>query len=331
MSERDRSRRRVFSGIQPTGDIHIGNHLGALRNWVAMQDEYDTIYCVVDLHALTLPQDPRELAAARIRTAKILLAAGIDPQRSLIYFQSRVPQHAELSWILGTLASMGHLGRMTQYKEKGDKGAQNLGLFSYPVLMAADIVIHRAHAVPVGDDQTQHLEFTRDLAERFNARYGDFFPLPEQITPGVGARVMSLTDPAAKMSKSDPDVRSRILVTDSPDTIAAKIRSAVTDSEAVVAYDIARKPGISNLLDILAVYTGRPVEDLSSEYAAAGYGRFKEAVAEAVIEGLLPVRSAYESLGDAEAGEIMEAGAETARAAAAETMSQIRRLIGLSA
>ena len=331
MSERDRSRRRVFSGIQPTGDIHIGNHLGALRNWAAMQDEYDTIYCVVDLHALTLPQDPRELAAARIRTAKILLAAGIDPQRSLIYFQSRVPQHAELSWILGTLASMGHLGRMTQYKEKGDKGAQNLGLFSYPVLMAADIVIHRAHAVPVGDDQTQHLEFTRDLAERFNARYGDFFPLPEQITPGVGARVMSLTDPAAKMSKSDSDVRSRILVTDSPDTIAAKIRSAVTDSEAVVAYDIARKPGISNLLDILAVYTGRPVGDLADEYAAAGYGRFKEAVAEAVIEGLLPVRSAYEGMGDAEAGEIMEAGAETARAAAAETMRQVRRLIGLSA
>ena len=331
MSERDRSRRRVFSGIQPTGDIHIGNHLGALRNWVAMQDEYDTIYCVVDLHALTLPQDPRELAEARIRTAKILLAAGIDPQRSLVYFQSRVPQHAELSWILGTLASMGHLGRMTQYKEKGDKGAQNLGLFSYPVLMAADIVIHRAHAVPVGDDQTQHLEFTRDLAERFNARYGDFFPLPEQITPGVGARVMSLTDPAAKMSKSDPDVRSRILVTDSPDAIAAKIRSAVTDSEAVVAYDIARKPGISNLLDILAVYTGRPVEDLADEYAAAGYGRFKAAVAEAVIEGLTPVRSAYEALGNAEAEEIMETGAETARAAVAETMRQIRRLIGLSA
>lgn len=331
MSERDGARRRVFSGIQPTGDIHIGNHLGALRNWAAMQDEYDTIYCVVDLHALTLPQDPGELAAARLRTAKILLAAGIDPQRSLLYFQSRVPQHAELSWILGTLASMGHLGRMTQYKEKGDKGAQNLGLFSYPVLMAADIVIHRAHAVPVGDDQTQHLEFTRDLAERFNARYGDFFPLPEQITPGVGARVMSLTDPAAKMSKSDPDVRSRILVTDSPDAIAAKIRSAVTDSEAVVAYDVERKPGVSNLLDICAVYTGRSVDDLAEEYAAAGYGRFKEAVAEAVIEGLAPMRSAYEGMGDAEAEGIMEDGAETARVAAAETMGQVRRLIGISA
>lgn len=331
MSECDGARRRVFSGIQPTGDIHIGNHLGALRNWAAMQDEYDTIYCVVDLHALTLPQDPGELAAARLRTAKILLAAGIDPQRSLLYFQSRVPQHAELSWILGTLASMGHLGRMTQYKEKGDKGAQNLGLFSYPVLMAADIVIHRAHAVPVGDDQTQHLEFTRDLAERFNARYGDFFPLPEQITPGVGARVMSLTDPASKMSKSDPDVRSRILVTDSPDAIAAKIRSAVTDSEAVVAYDVEGKPGVSNLLDICAVYTGRSVDDLADEYAAAGYGRFKEAVAEAVIEGLAPMRSAYEGMGDAEAEGIMEDGAETARVAAAETMGQVRRLIGISA
>ena len=330
MPERDRARRRVFSGIQPTGDIHIGNHLGALRNWVAMQDDYDAIYCVVDLHALTLPQDPRELAAGRLRTAKILLAAGIDPQRSMLYFQSQVPQHAELSWILGTLASMGHLGRMTQYKEKGDKGAQNLGLFSYPVLMAADIMIHRAHAVPVGDDQTQHLEFTRDLAERFNSRYGDFFPPPEQITPGVGARVMSLTDPTAKMSKSDPDGRSRILVTDPPDAIAAKIRSAVTDSEAAVSYDVERKPGISNLLDMLSVYTGRAVGDLAEEYADAGYGRFKAAVAEAVIEGLAPVRDAYEGMGDAAAEAVMEAGAERARASAGDSIRQVRRLIGLA-
>ena len=272
--------RRVFSGIQPSGDIHIGNYMGALRNWVAMQDEYATVYCVVDLHALTLPQDPAELVEARVRTAKILLAAGIDPGRSLVYHQSQVPQHAELSWIMGTLASMGQLGRMTQYKEKEDKGGQNLGLFSYPVLMAADILIHRVHAVPVGNDQTQHLEFTRDLVDRFNSRYGEFFPVPEQITPPVGARVMSLKDPTSKMSKSDPDAGSRIIVTDDADTIVSKVRRAVTDSGARVAYDVERKPGISNLLDILSAFTGRGVHQLAEEYRSVGYGRFKQAVAE---------------------------------------------------
>ena len=322
--------KRVFSGIQPSGDIHIGNYMGALRNWVAMQDEYDTIYCVVDLHALTLPQDPAELARARIRTAKILLAAGIDPRRSLVYFQNQVPQHAELSWIVGTLASMGQLGRMTQYKEKEDKGGQNLGLFSYPVLMAADILVHRVHAVPVGHDQTQHLEFTRDLVERFNSRYGEFFPVPEQITPPVGARVMSLKDPTSKMSKSDPDATSRILVTDDADTILAKVRRAVTDSGRQVTYDLERKPGISNLLDILAAFTGGSVEQLAEEYRDAGYGRFKQTVAEAVTSGLAPVRRAYLDLDDGEVERIMAGGAEEARARAEETMSDVRRLIGLS-
>ena len=323
-------RKRVFSGIQPSGDIHIGNYMGALRNWVAMQDEYDPIYCVVDLHALTLPQDPAALAEARLRTAKILLAAGIDPQRSMLYHQSQVPQHAELSWILGTVTSMGQLGRMTQYKEKVDKGGQNLGLFSYPVLMAADILVHRVHAVPVGGDQTQHLEFTRDLVDRFNSRYGEFFPLPEQITPGVGARVMSLTHPTSKMSKSDPDETSRILVTDDPDTIRRKIRRSVTDSETRVAYDVESKPGISNLLDILAVFTGETVEDLADQLSGAGYGRFKETVAEAVAVGLAPVRRAYLNLDDGEVEQIMTAGAGEARIRAEETMVEVRELIGLS-
>ena len=322
--------KRVFSGIQPSGDIHIGNYMGALRNWVAMQDEYATVYCVVDLHALTLPQAPDLLAEARLRTAKILLAAGIDPQRSLVYHQSQVPQHTELSWILGTFASMGHLGRMTQYKEKVDKGGQNLGLFSYPVLMAADILVHRVHAVPVGDDQTQHLEFTRDLVERFNARFGDYFPLPEQITPGVGARVMSLKAPTAKMSKSDPDPGSRILVTDDADTIRRKIRRAITDSGTRVSYDRERKPGVSNLLDIMAAFTGRTVHELADEYESGGYGGFKEAVAESVIAGLAPVRSAYVELDDRRVERIMEAGAETARDRAEKTMTEVRRRIGLS-
>ncbi|MYH54614.1 MAG: tryptophan--tRNA ligase [Acidimicrobiia bacterium] len=324
------STKRVFSGIQPSGDIHIGNYMGALRNWVAMQDDYATIYCVVDLHALTLPQDPARLLQARLRTAKILLAAGIDPHHSMLYFQSQVPQHSELSWIMGTLASMGHLGRMTQYKEKEDKGGQNLGLFSYPVLMAADILIHRVHAVPVGNDQTQHLEFTRDLVGRFNARYGDFFPLPEQISPPVGARVMSLQDPSSKMSKSDPDPGSRIIVTDDADTIVSKLRRAVTDSGREVAYDLEEKPGISNLLDILAAFTGRGVAQLAEEYAQVGYGRFKDVVAEAVIFGLQPLRQAYLNLEDAQVKQIMDEGARQARTRAEETMTALRSLIGLS-
>ena len=322
--------RRVFSGIQPSGDIHIGNYMGALRNWVAMQDEYATVYCVVDLHALTLPQDPAELARARVRTAKILLAAGIDPRRSMVYYQSQVPQHAELSWIMGTFASMGQLGRMTQYKEKEDKGGQNLGLFSYPVLMAADILVHRVHAVPVGNDQTQHLEFTRDLVDRFNSRYGDFFPVPEQITPPVGARVMSLKDPTSKMAKSDPDPGSRIIVTDDADTIVTKVRRAVTDSGNLVAYDVERKPGISNLLDILSAFTGRSVRQLAEEHRSAGYGRFKQTVAEAVISGLSPVRRAYLDLDDHDVERIMSEGAEEARTRAEETMIGVRRLIGIS-
>ena len=328
--KREVTRNRVFSGIQPSGDIHIGNYLGALRNWVAMQDDYATVYCVVDLHALTLPQEPAELREARLRTAKILLAAGIDPQRSLIYYQSEVPQHAELSWILGTLASIGHLSRMTQYKEKLDKGGQNLGLFSYPVLMAADILVHRGHAVPVGNDQTQHLEFTRDLADRFNSRYGEYFPRPRQITPGVGARVMSLKRPTSKMSKSDPDASSRILVTDDPATIRSKIRRAVTDSGSRIRYDVARKPGISNLLDILAVFSGESVEELADRHSGRGYGRLKEAVADAVTAGLEPVRRAYLGLDDTEVERIMSAGAAEARRRTEQTMTDVRELIGLS-
>ena len=324
------TRRRVFSGIQPSGDIHIGNYMGALRNWVAMQNEYRTVYCVVDLHALTLPQVPSALAEARLRTAKILLAAGIDPKRSLVYLQSQVPQHSELSWILGTLASMGQLGRMTQYKEKQDKGGQNLGLFSYPVLMAADILVHRVHAVPVGNDQTQHLEFTRDLVDRFNSRYGNYFPVPEQISPGVGARVMSLKEPTSKMSKSDPDGSSRILVTDDADTIRRKIRRAVTDSEGRIAYDVERKPGISNLLDILAVFTGNTVAQLVDQHAGSGYGKLKDTVAEAVAAGLAPVRDAYMGLDDGEVLRLMDDGAREARARAERTMVDVRGLIGLS-
>ncbi|HEX6945750.1 MAG TPA: tryptophan--tRNA ligase [Acidimicrobiia bacterium] len=322
-------RKRVFSGIQPTGNIHIGNYIGAGRNYVTLQEEYETIYCVVDLHAMTVPYDPKDLRAGKINVAKMLLAMGIDPERSLLYNQSDVPHHAELSWILGTITSMGQLERMTQYKEKSDKSGQNLGLFAYPVLMAADILVHRVHAVPVGEDQTQHLELTRDLAERFNHRFGELFPVPEAIVPEVGARIMSLTDPTSKMSKSDPSPRSRVHLTDTPDEIASKIRSAVTDAGAEVAYEPEQKPGISNLLEIFSAFDGRSIDELVAEYRDSGYGVFKSAVADAVIEGLRPLQEAYSALSDDEVHRVMEASAEKARDMASETMRLVREAVGL--
>ena len=325
------TRKTVFSGLQPTGNIHLGNYLGAVRNWVALQDEYECVYCVVDLHALTLPHDPEQFSKERLDAAKVLMACGVDPDRSLFYFQSQVPQHAELAWILGTIAGMGQLGRMTQYKEKSEtEGGNNLGLFSYPVLMAADILLYRAHAVPVGDDQKQHLELTRDLAERFNHRFGEEFPIPEPIIPERGARIMSLQDPTSKMSKSDPDETSRILILDDPDMIRAKLKRAVTDSETEVRYDWESKPGVSNLIEILSLMTGRTVADIEQEHGAGGYGSFKEAVAEAVVDGLAPIRSSYGEMTDDEVKRIMQRGALDARTRAEGLARQVRRKVGLT-
>jgi tryptophanyl-tRNA synthetase len=324
------NRRRVFSGIQPTGDLHLGNYVGALDNWVKMQEEYDTIYCVVDLHAMTVPYDVDEFHAARLDTAKMLLAVGVDPNRSLLYYQSQVPHHAELTWVLGTMTGLGQLERMTQFKEKADRAGQNLGLLSYPVLMAADILIHKVHAVPVGDDQTQHLELTRDLAQRFNARYGDVFPIPERITPEIGARVMSLQDPTAKMSKSDPIPGSRIHLMDDPDTIVRKVKTAVTDSGREVEFDWDRKPGISNLLELFSFFSGRKIDDLVDEFGDAGYGTFKGAVAEAIVDGMTPIRTRYKELDDVEVARLMERGALDARGRAEKSMVAVREAVGLS-
>jgi tryptophanyl-tRNA synthetase len=322
--------KRVFSGIQPTGDFHVGSYVGALRNWVALQDDYDeTIYCVVDLHAMTIPYEAADLRAGRHESAKMLLAVGVDPERSLLYYQSEVPQHVELAWILGTLTGLGQLERMTQFKDKADRAKQNLGIFAYPVLQAADILVHKAHAVPVGDDQAQHLELTRDLAQRFNARFGDEFPLPETITPEIGARIMSLTDPTAKMSKSDPSERSRILLKDSSAQISKKVKAAVTDAGADVAYDWETKPGISNLLELFSVLAARPIPELVAEYSGAGYGVFKNDVAEAIAEGLAPVREAYEGLDDAEVAKVMARGAATARDRAETAMKTVREKVGI--
>ena len=323
-------RKRVFSGIQPTGELHFGNLVGALDNWVSMQKEYETYYCVVDLHAMTVPYDVAELAQTRLNTAKLVIAAGVDPVRSLFYFQSQVPQHAELTWILGTISGIGQLERMIQYKEKADRGGQNLGLLAYPVLMAADILIHRVHAVPVGDDQTQHLELTRDLVVRFNSRYESLFPVPDRITPDLGARLMSLQNPQVKMSKSDPDPNSRVNLLDEPDVIRKKVKASVTDSERTVRYDWDEKPGVSNLLELLAFSTGRGVSDLEGQYANGGYGPFKEAVAEALVARLTPIRTRFKAMDDADVSRIMQKGALDARARAEGTMVAVRRAVGLA-
>lgn len=322
-------KKRVFSGVQPTGNVTIGNYVGAFLNWVSMQETYDCIYNVVDLHGMTVPYDPDTFRAERVGMAKSIIASGVDPDRSLLYFQSDVPHHAELAWILSTLTGIGHLERMTQFKEKSSKAGQNLGLLSYPVLMAADILLYKVHAVPVGDDQTQHLELTRDIAERFNARFGEVFPLPERITPEIGARVMSLQDPTAKMSKSDPNAKSRILIGDSPDMILKKVKSAVTDSDRFVTYDWEEKAGVSNLLELFSVFSGRTIDSLVEEFHEAGYGTFKIATAEAIIDGLAPVRERLESIDDAEVAAVMRRNAERARARADEEMLSVRRAVGL--
>ncbi len=322
-------RKRVFSGIQPTGDFHVGSYVGALTNWVALQEEYETIYCVVDLHAMTMPYDAADLRAARLESAKMLLAVGIDPERSLLYYQSQVPQHVELAWILGNLAGLGQLERMTQFKEKADRAKQNLGIFAYPVLQAADILVHKVHAVPVGDDQSQHLELTRDLAQKFNHRFGEEFPLPDTITPEIGARVMSLTDPTSKMSKSDPSPRSRILLKDGPDEIMKKVKSAVTDAGTDVSYDWVAKPGIANLLELFSVLSGRSIDDLVGEYASSGYGTFKIAAAEAIAEGLAPIRHAYQSLDDGDVEKVMARGASEARDRAEAEMRSVWEKVGV--
>jgi len=298
------TRKTVYSGLQPTGNIHIGNYLGALRNWVALQDEYDCIYCVVDMHAITVPQDPEKFQTDRHKAAKVLMAVGVDPKRSLFYFQSQVPQHTELAWILGTITGTGQLNRMTQWKDKADLAGSNLALYSYPVLMAADILLFRADAVPVGEDQKQHLELTRDLAQRFNSRFGDEFPIPDPIIPKRGARVMSLQDPASKMSKSDSDEGSRILILDDPDTIRKRLKRAVTDSGREVRYDWEEKPGVS--------------------------GTFKDVVAEAVVEGLAPIRRAYRDLDDADVARLMQKGTLDARTRAEGFQQRVRDLVGLA-
>jgi tryptophanyl-tRNA synthetase len=314
---------RVLSGIQPSGDFHLGNYIGAVRHWVAAQDRDDCFYLIVDLHAITLPQDPAELRAGTIELAAILLAAGIDPERSTLFVQSHVSEHAELAWVLDCVATLGELRRMTQFKEKTAKGQESsysAGLFTYPVLQAADILLYRTDHVPVGEDQRQHLELTRDIAQRFNRRFGETFVLPEATIPPVGAKIMDLQSPEAKMSKSADSPQGTIAVLDPPEVLARKVKSAVTDSgrEVVARED---KPAITNLLTIHSVISGESIEALQDRYAEGGYAKFKSDLADELVAFLEPFQRRYRELKDdpGEIARLLGFGAQKARAVASET------------
>lgn len=287
----------IFSGIQPTGTFTLGNYIGAVRNWGPLQDEYNCIYCVVDMHAITVRQDPAKLRKNTLEAYALLMACGIDPEKSILFIQSHVKTHAELNWILGCSTQFGELSRMTQFKDKSQRHADdvNSGLFTYPVLMAADILAYNADLVPVGVDQKQHLELARNVAQRFNQRYGELFIIPEPYIPKVGAKVMSLQEPTKKMSKSDDNPNACILILDDKDTIIRKFKRAVTDSEAEVCYREG-KDGINNLMTIYSSVTGRSFDEITSEFAGKGYGDFKLAVGEAVADHLEPVRTEFDRL-----------------------------------
>ncbi|MGO8684531.1 MAG: tryptophan--tRNA ligase [Thermoleophilia bacterium] len=326
-------RPRIFSGVQPSGLLHIGNYLGAIRNWVELQETYDCVYSVVDLHAITVSQDRKELTRRTIEVANTFLAAGIDPERSIVMVQSHVPAHAELAWILNTITHMGELRRMTQFKDKtggGESESIGVGLFDYPVLMAADILLYRADAVPVGEDQKQHVELTRDLAERFNGQFGKTFVVPEPVIRREGARVMGLDDPLKKMSKSATSATSYIALDDSPAVIRKKIQRAVTDSGSEVKA-AADKPALTNLLTIYSLFSGASVEDVEERYTGKGYADFKRDLGDVVVEALAPFQARMREL-EADPSftrDVLKVGAERAEAIAQRTLAKVRERVGL--
>ena len=324
-------KKRIFSGMQPSGVITLGNYLGALKNWTKLQEEYDCLYCIVDMHAITVRQDPAKLRRQARDLLVQYLAVGLDPEKNIIYYQSHVPQHAELGWILNCYTYMGELNRMTQFKDKCAKHADNInaGLFTYPTLMAADILLYQTDLVPVGEDQRQHLELTRDLAQRFNGVYGDVFKIPEAYIGKVGARVMALQDPAKKMSKSDENQNNIITLMDDPKVIMNKMKRAMTDSDTEVRY-AEEKPGISNLLNIYCAVTGKTIAEAEKEFAGVGYGAFKTAVGEAVVADLEPVQKRVKEL---EANKdyldaIIRSGAEKASRLAERTLTKVQKKVG---
>lgn len=323
----------IFSGIQPSGTLTLGNYIGALRNFKLLEDDYQCIYCVVDMHAITVRQDPAALRRRCLELAAIYIASGLDPKKNVIYCQSHVSGHAELAWILNCFTYMGELQRMTQFKDKAQKHADNInaGLFTYPTLMAADILLYQTDLVPIGADQKQHLELTRDIAQRFNGVYGDVFTVPEGYFGKVGSRIMSLQDPTRKMSKSDPE-DTFISLLDPPDAIRRKVKRAVTDSEADIRFDPANKPGVSNLLSIIAALTGQSVEEAAAELQGQGYGKLKDRVSECVIETLAPLQSEHRRLmaDKAYLQGVLKENAETANRMALRTLRKVQRKVGFA-
>ena len=323
---------RVFSGIQPSGELHIGNLLGALVNWTKMQDDFDAVYCVVDLHALTLRQDPAVLRKNTIALAQLLMAVGIDPERSILFVQSQVPQHSQLAWLMECTVSYGELSRMTAFKDKSTRDSTDFvsaGLFTYPALQAADILLYDTDVVPVGDDQRQHIEITRDIANRFNSHYGETFVVPEHRIPPAGARVMDLQHPDRKMSKSEGESPGTVFVLEDLKKVEKKFKRAVTDSDMEVRFDIEAKPGVSNLLSILSACTGTPAEELADKYEQ--YGPLKGDTAEAVIEVLKPIQARFAELESdpAETERLLKVGADKAEAIAAGVLARAKENVGL--
>ena len=328
-------KKRILSGIQPSGDLTLGSYLGAIKNWAALADEYDCYYMLAAMHTITVRQVPADLRRHTLTQVAAYIASGLDPEKNVLFVQSHVPAHAQLGWVLDCYTMFGELSRMTQFKDKSAKNADNInaGLFTYPALMAADILLYQADLVPVGGDQKQHVEICRDIANRFNGIYGETFKIPEPYIPKVGARVMSLTSPENKMSKSDKDPNGCIYMLEKPEDIMRKFKKAVTDSDACVRYDPANKPGVSNLMQIYSVATGSSFEAIEAEFAGRGYGDFKKAVGESVVELLRPIREETERLlaDKAYLESVYRAGAEKASYVANRTVSKVYKKIGFLA
>ena len=333
--EENVQRKRILSGIQPSGDLTLGSYLGAIRNWAALADEYDCYYMMADMHTITVRQVPAELRRHTITQLAAYIASGLDPEKNVLFVQSHVPAHAQLGWVLDCYTMFGELSRMTQFKDKCAKNADNInaGLFTYPSLMAADILLYQADLVPVGGDQKQHVEICRDIAERFNGIYGETFKLPDPYIPQVGARIMSLTSPNSKMSKSDKDQNGCIYMLEKPEDIMRKFKKAVTDSDACVRFDPENKPGVSNLMQIYSVATGRNYDAIEQEFTGQGYGSFKTAVGESVVELLRPIREETERLlaDKAYLESVYRAGAEKAALVANRTLSKVYKKVGFLA
>ncbi len=327
----EENKKIIFSGAQPSGKLSIGNYIGALKNWVDLQDAYNCFYCVVDMHAITVKQDAAELRRRTLETLAVYIACGIDPEKVTLFVQSHVSAHAELAWVLGCSTMFGELSRMTQFKDKSRKYAQNInaGLFTYPVLMAADILLYNADLVPVGIDQKQHIELARDIADRFNSQYSPTFTVPEPYISTVGTKIMSLADPTKKMSKSDPNPSANINILDTKDEIIKKFKKAVTDSEALVKYDPER-PGIANLMSIYSVFTGKSFDEIEREFDGKGYGDFKLAVGEACADSLGVIRDRFDALmaDKAYLEAVMKNGSEKAAKVAYKTLSKVYRKVG---